>query len=238
MRKKLVNEKRDELKQMPREAFIDRILDYPDQNSLNRDSGNRKRDFPVGKVAEGIRDKGYEMSDKQYYALIHDFAEITVPNMKVAGSSQFKLGEDGPMVNKELVSEDGAKSTYETDFLLRPSDGGNVMVMAQSAEGDLYQVGFVNPKFAAANPITEDMEVPGQFTDYSNGNFKNVSYSFEIDVEPLKQAQAQEQQASASETAEKAQDAEASETAENPLALTADDLDFAKQMELSDLGLS
>lgn len=99
MRKKLVNEKRDELKQMPREAFIDRILDYPDQNSLNRDSGNRKRDFPVGKVAEGIRDKGYEMSDKQYYALIHDFAEITVPNMKVAGSSQFKLGEDGPMLS-------------------------------------------------------------------------------------------------------------------------------------------
>ena len=55
MRKKLVNEKRDELKSMPRTDFIDRICSYPNQALLNQDEEGVGRDIPVGKIAQGIR---------------------------------------------------------------------------------------------------------------------------------------------------------------------------------------
>lgn len=250
--KKLVNEKRDELKQMPRDEFIDRILNYSDQNSLNRDSGNRKRDFPVGKIAEGIAADNYNMSEKQYYALVHDFAGITTPQTKVSGSMQFKDSFDLSQFVGEPASVDGAKATYDLGYVLHPEEDGRISVNLRSEDGELQQIGFAEASFLKNHPITEDVDMRGTVTDYSNGKFKNVSYSMEVDLEKIdmigkpleetaketaeetmgtEQAAAPKTEAAEEAAASKTEAAEEATAApENPLALTDADLKFADDM--------
>ena len=222
--KKLVNEKRDEMKNLEPKELIDRILSYPDQDSLNRDSGMRKREFPVGKVAESVRDRGYEMSDNQRFALIHDFAAITTPTIK----PKERISEAAAALDKEQIAKDGTKTTYQADFTLETMPTGDIVQIGQrttmEVEGRQEPVniiiGSVDPKFVDKFQITEDVQARGTFTDYSNGKFKNVSYEIEVDVEPIVRAHAQEQ----------AQDAAQDAAKENPLALTEADLDFANEL--------
>ena len=188
MRKKLVNEKRDELKSMSRTDFIDRICSYPNQALLNQDEEGVGRDVPVGKIAQGIRDRNYRMSDLQYYLLIHNFAGITVPDMKVVGVT-FRHNNAGEFERK-LIAKDGPVSVYDTTYTLipeptNPYDKNAVKVMAHKENGDLHHLGYLSRDFVAAHPITESIEIHGNFTDHSNGRFKNVSYSLPVDIEPL-----------------------------------------------------
>lgn len=53
-------ERKEELARLPWNALIDRILDYPDQDLLNRNSS-----FQVGEIAEGIRETGYKMTKRK-----------------------------------------------------------------------------------------------------------------------------------------------------------------------------
>ena len=190
MRKKLVNEKRDELKAMDPRDLIDRICAYPDQHILNWDEKNRKRPFPVGLVAKGIQEKGYQMSETQYYALIHNFAGITVPSMRVVGITFRDI--DPNAIAKERISTEGVKQTYETDYTLRPEpdnpyDANAIMVLAHREDGALHQIGYLNKEFAATYPITDELQVHGYLVDYSSGHMKNVSYQLALDTERLEE---------------------------------------------------
>ena len=70
----MVLAKREELEQLPKRELIDRICNYPDQRSLNMDAEGNWRKHPVGNMAHRIRDgQHYQMTDKQYYSLIHHY---------------------------------------------------------------------------------------------------------------------------------------------------------------------
>lgn len=188
MRKKLVNEKRDALKGLSRKELIDRILNYPNQDLLNLDADGNKRKYPLGWMAGSIRNNDYQMTDKQYYTLVHYFAAATVPDMRVVGVSFYE--NDAQKFEKTLVFKEGGKSVYETDYVLRPEpenphDKNAVMVLVRETDGELHHLGYINRGFVSQHQITEEMTVHGLLTDHSNGNFKNVSYSLAIDTEKL-----------------------------------------------------
>ena len=188
MRKKLVNEKRDALKQIPREELVDKIINYPNQKILNRDEEGNKRYFPIGKMAETIKEHDYKMTDKQYYTLLHQFTAITVPEMKVAGVS---FRENDPTeFKKKLVAEKGSMSKYDIDYILQPEpeneyDPNAVRIMIEKEDGALHQIGYVPADFVAAHPITEETTIHGQMTDWSHGKFKNCSYDIAFDIEEI-----------------------------------------------------
>ena len=188
MRKKLVNEKRDMLKQMSPRDLVDKIVDYPNQTILNRDEEGHKRHFPIAVMAKAIKENDYKMSEKQYYTLIHQFTAITVPDMKVAGVS---FRENNPTeFKKTLTAEKGNRSQYDINYILQPEpdnpyDKNAVKVMIEKNDGNLHQLGYVPADFVAAHPITEEMTVHGQFVDWSHGKFKNCSYDIALDVEEI-----------------------------------------------------
>ena len=64
MRKKLVNEKRDMLKQMSPRDLVDKIVDYPNQTILNRDEEGHKRHFPIAVMAKAIKENDYKIKLK------------------------------------------------------------------------------------------------------------------------------------------------------------------------------
>lgn len=190
MTKQLVNQKRGELKQLPRPEFIDRILNYPDWDSLNMDETGKNRPFPIGKMAEKIQENGYKMSDKQYYTLLHHFPQIAIQDLKVVGVTFRK--NNAAEFEKELVSSDGPKSVFKATFTLRPEpenpyDENAVMVLINTASEGMHQIGYLSRDFVAKHRLTEDMEVSGTITDFSNGKFKNVSYALTVDTEKMQQ---------------------------------------------------
>ena len=188
MRKKLLNEKRAELKALPVPELIERITSYPDQDLLNRNEDGSRRKFPTGEVAQGIRDRGYQLSEKQYYALIHNFSAVTVPEMKVVGVT---FRENHPQeFQKTLMEQKGTRSIYEMDYRLTPEpdnpyDANAIRVSVQKTDGSWHQIGYLNKEFAAEHPLFEEQEAKGYLRDYSNGHLKRVSYALSLDTEEL-----------------------------------------------------
>lgn len=189
MRRTMVSNKRAELKALPRRELIDRICSFSDQNLLNFEADGKKREYPVGKMAEGIRDRGYQMSDNQYYTLVHHFALDTIPNLKIVGVT---FRDNDPRVfEKELISDDKkGLQVYETTYTLMPEpenphDANAVKVLSTLTDGSLHHVGYLPRAFVEAHPITESMEITGNILDYSNGKFKMVSYQTALDTEAL-----------------------------------------------------
>lgn len=188
MHKKLVNQKRDELKKLSQKDFIDRICAYPNQDLLNLDDDGEQRRFPVGDMAKWIQKTDYQMSDKQYYTLVHHFAAITVPEEKVVGIT-FRPNNAGTFARK-MIEQDGSKATYEVNYRLQPEpenpyDENACMVLAQQEDDEWHHLGYLPRVFVAEHRIWDTMDVDGYMTDHSNGKFKNVSYYVPMDVEEI-----------------------------------------------------
>lgn len=188
-RKQMIQEKRDALKQIPKRELIDRICNYPDQQSLNRDADGNWRDHPVGQMAHQIRDKqNYQMSEKQYYSLIHHYAALTIPELRVVGVTH---RENDPFdFERTVVGHDKNTTTYDMQYHLKPEpenpyDKHAVAVYVEKRDGSEHQIGYVGRKFLEVHPITEEQTVDGTMIDFSNGRLNNVSYRFPIDTEVL-----------------------------------------------------
>lgn len=186
MRKRLVNQKIEGLKEWPKNDLIHLIRNYPDQDHLNMDEEGNKRTHQIGIMAEVIEKNDYEMTDKQYYSLIDGFAKIVVPEMKVVGVSFRDL--DPASYKKEKVGErnDGVVSTYDIDYHLKPEpenpyDSNAVGVWIETTDGELEQLGYLSKEFVNAHEVEEQV-IQGLMVDHSNGKFKNVSYQIAIDT--------------------------------------------------------
>lgn len=189
MRKRVINERRDELKELPRKDFVDHVRSYPDQESLDLDDKGNKRDHQVGLMAKVIEENDYQMTDLQYYTMIDNFTKVTVPAMKVVGVS-FK-NPDVANFKKDVVGEkaDGKVKEYDIDYHLEkepdnPYDPNAVKVSVENMDGELEQIGYVQRSFVEKYEV-EGTTVQGIMTDYSNGKFKNVSYDIALDTEKL-----------------------------------------------------
>lgn len=188
-RKQLLQEKRELLKQLSKRELVDRICNYPDQRSLNMDVDGNWRNHPIGNMAHHIRDdQHYQMTDKQYYSLIHHYAALTIPELRVAGVTYQTV--DPIQLRRDQVEQAGTKRTYTMQFHLRPEpenmyDSNAVAVYATTMSGDERQIGYVGRKFLEQHPITQEMDVTGTMVDFSNGHFNNVSYRFPLDTEQL-----------------------------------------------------
>ena len=188
-RKQMIQEKRDLLKQLPKQELVDRICNYPDQRSLNMDADGKWRDHPIGNMAHRIRDdQHYQMTDKQYYSLIHHYAALTIPELRVVGVTHQDV--DAMELDWKPVDRAGSKSVYEMQFHLRPEpdnkyDANAVAVYATTTLGEERQLGYVGRKFLEQHPIAQEMDVTGTMIDFSNGHFNNVSYRFPLDTEQL-----------------------------------------------------
>ncbi len=188
MAKKLVNQKRDELKSLSNRDLVDRILSYANQDLLNADENGQDRPFPVRDMADRIREKDYKMSEKQYYTLIHHFAAITVPHMKIVGVTYHE--NDPAKMDLNLIEQDGRKRVYEAPYTLRPEpenpyDPNAVAVWTTLKDGSDHQVGYLSKEFVAAHPMLNGQTVQGNVVDWSNGHFKMVSYQLALDIEPI-----------------------------------------------------
>lgn len=188
-RKQMIQEKRDALKQIPKRELIDRICNYPDQQSLNRDADGNWRDHPVGQMAHQIRDKqNYQMSEKQYYSLIHHYAALTIPELRVVGVTHRE--NDSFEFERTVAGHDKNTTTYDMQYHLKPEpenpyDKNAVAVYVEKRDGSEHQIGYVGRKFLEVHPITEEQTVDGTMIDFSNGHLNNVSYRFPIDTEVL-----------------------------------------------------
>lgn len=194
MRKRIINERRDELKELSRNEFVNHIRNYPDQRSLDIDGDGNKRDHQVGLMAKVIGDRlseddKYEMSDRQYFTMIDNFTKVTVPDMKVVGVS-FR-DPDVSEFKKDLVGEkkNGQVKFYDIDYHLEnepdnPYDKNAVKVSVENVNGELDQIGYLQKEFVEKYEV-EDQVIQGLMVDHSNGNFKNVSYNIALDTESL-----------------------------------------------------
>lgn len=193
MHKKQVNTKRDVLKRMQPKDLVDHICKYPNQDFLNFDE-NGKRDIPVGAIAQNVQSHNYEMSDAQYYTMIHHFAKITVPDVKVVGITFYK--NDPSQFARNQISDNGkGHQIYEVDFILTPEPTNQFDVNAVSvnvrgadiADGvqEYHHIGYLPADFVAIHPIGEETEVHGIMKDVSNGKLKSVSYTLPLDLEVI-----------------------------------------------------
>lgn len=189
MRKKLVNQKREELKELPRKDFVEHVRSYPDQDQLNFDEEGNKKNHQIGIMAEVVAQNGYKMTDNQYYSMIDGYAKTVVPEMKVVGVS-FQ-DPDVENFKMDLVGErrDGVVSTYDVDYHLKPEpdnpyDKNAVGVWIENQDNELEQVGYLSKEFVEEHTI-EELVVQGLMEDHSNGKFKNMSYQIALDVEPV-----------------------------------------------------
>lgn len=189
MRKRILNERRDELKELTRVDLVNHIRDYHDQESLNVDEKGNKRDHQVGLMASVIEERNYEMTDNQYYTMIDNFTKVTVPAMKVVGVT-FK-NPDVANFKKSVVGENagGQLKQYDIDYHLEnepdnPYDKNAVKVSVENEDGELEQIGYLQRDFVAKYQV-EDGVIQGMMEDHSNGKFKNVSYNIALDTEKL-----------------------------------------------------
>lgn len=191
MRKKLINQQRDIMKQMSRKDLVDHILDYHNVDILDYDEEGNRREKPIAMIAENIRRRDYVMSDAQYYTLLDGFTKITIPEMKVVGTSFRDI--DGEKLQKDLVGKrkDGVVNVYEVDYMLEPEpdnpyDPNAVKIYLPNEDGIHRQhIGYVAKDFLNAHPILEPMIVEGTMEDHSNGKFKNLSFNISFDTEAL-----------------------------------------------------
>lgn len=190
MRKKLINQKRDVMKTWSREALVDHIRAYPNQELLDQDKNRVPRSHPIAMMAKNIQENNYVMSDAQYYTLLDGYTKVVVPEMKVVGVS-FR-NPDVSKFDMNLVGQrrNGEVKTYDVDYILDPEpdneyDPNAVRVSIHDDQGIPQHVGYLSRDFVEEHPITEPMMVAGTLEDHSNGKFKNVSYNIALDTETL-----------------------------------------------------
>lgn len=193
MQKKLVNVKREALRKMEPRALVDHICSYPNQDFLNFDE-NEKRRFPIGAMAHSIKDDNYKMSDAQYYTLVHHFAKITVPDVKVVGIT-FYDNNPKDFAHTKLSDDGRGHTLWDMDFVLTPEpdneyDKNAVRVsvkdtMDENGVQQYHHIGYLPADFVSVHPIGQEMEVHGTMKDSSNQKFKNVSYLMALDLEAL-----------------------------------------------------
>lgn len=193
MRNLTVNEKRNTLKYLSSRELVDRILAYPDQERLNyvfdpEAELMRRREYPVGKMAERARDNQYQVSNTLFHTLVHHFASDTVQDMKIVGVT-FRPN-DPREFQKTLLSDRKGFQAYEVNYSFEPEpdnpyDKNAVKVLIPKTNGELHHVGYLPRTFVEQHPITEPMETHGFILDYSNGHFKHVSYQASLDMEQI-----------------------------------------------------
>lgn len=184
----MVREKRSELKNLDRRELIDRIVNFSDQKRLDFDEEEKRREYPTGKMARSIQQNGYQMSDNQYYTLIHHFAADTIPVIKTVGVT-FRQNNAATFEKTFAESPRNGFSIYHTSYHLEPEPTNaydpNAVKVLTFTEGGMHHLGYLPASFVAAHPILEPMDVPGAILDYSNGKFKRCSYQMALDTEFL-----------------------------------------------------
>lgn len=195
-----VKEKEKELLRMSDRDLINRILAFPDREYLNRDEEGKRRKYPSAEMAINARRNieripGWTISDKQKWAMAHSFAEYSNNELKVSGIKFAKA--DPNELQKEMISQHGVKTVYEMDFHLVPEpenehDKNAVAVYVRNESiGDLdvaqkfTKIGYVPAAYTGVHPIANAMIVKGMLTDHSNGHFKTISYTMNMDTEAI-----------------------------------------------------
>lgn len=189
-----IKQKRKELLHMNDKAFIDRILAFPDREKLNRDEDGKRRKYPSAEMAVRARrsmekDPEWKISDKQKYVMADSFAQYSTDELKVAGIKFAKA--DPNTLTKIPVSKDGVKTVYDMQYHLIPEpenehDKNAVAVYVENENDDnKTKIGYVPGAYVAEHPITHPMTVKGTLTDHSNGHFKTISYTMDMDTEAI-----------------------------------------------------
>lgn len=188
-----VKAKRKELLHMDDRALVDRILAFPDREKLNRNEEGKRRKYPSAEMAVRARrsmekDPEYKISDKQRFTMCDSFATYSTDQLKVSGITFAKA--DPRLLVKDEVSKEGVKTVYNMDFHLVPEpdnqyDKNAVGVYVDNVEDGRTKIGYVPGAYVAEHPIVHPMTVKGQLTDHSNGHFKTISYSMDMDTEAL-----------------------------------------------------
>lgn len=198
-------QKEKELLKMPDTDLIDRILAFPDRQHLNRDEEGKRRRYPSAEMAVNARrnmekNPEWKISDKQRWAMAHSFAEYSSDELKVAGI-KFAKADPNELV-KNPLSKEGVKTVYAMQFTLIPEPENEhdknavaVYVRNEKDEGEvtfkdvtyqgLTKIGYVPAAYADIHPITDIMTAKGILTDHSNGHFKTISYTMDMDTEKI-----------------------------------------------------
>lgn len=185
--------KRKELLKLDDRALVDRILAFPDRQRLNREDDGSRRQYPSAEMAVRARrslekDPDYQISEKQRFVMADSFARYSSNELKVAGIT-FAKADPNTLV-KDEASREGVKSVYSMQFHLKPEpenqhDANAVAVYVDNTEGTQTKIGYVPGAYVGEHPIIHPMTVDGTLTDHSNGNFKTISYSMDMDTEAL-----------------------------------------------------
>ena len=189
-----VKSKRKELLHMDDRTLVDRILAFPDRERLNRDDEGKRRKYPSAEMAVRARrsmekDPDYKISDKQRFAMADSFAQYSTNTLKVAGIT-FAKADPNNLAKKE-VSKEGVKTVYDMTFRLEPEpenehDKNAVAVyVANATLTGREKIGYVPGTYVAEHPIVHPMDVKGTLTDHSNGHFKTISYTMDMDTEAI-----------------------------------------------------
>jgi len=182
------NNKVAELKGLSQREFLDRVVNYPDQDVLNYDEDGKRRKFPIGYSAEKMQENGFP-NDASYHGMIKGYASITTPDIKVVGVSFRKTDLDRVVKNKQSHTK-GVNSYYHANFRLVPEPENeydpNAIKVEIESENDTYQhIGYIPKEMAAKYELGEAMDVEGTIIDFSNGKLKNVSYRVPLDTEAV-----------------------------------------------------
>lgn len=188
-----VKAKRKELLRMDDRALVDRILAFPDREKLNRDEEGKRRKYPSAEMAVRVRrsmekDPDYKISEKQRFVMCDSFARYSTDELKVSGITFAKA--DPRQLVKDEVSKEGVKTVYNMNFHLIPEpdnqyDKNAVGVYVDNTEDSQTKIGYVPGSYVAEHPIVHPLSVKGTLTDHSNGHFKTISYTMNMDTEAL-----------------------------------------------------
>lgn len=183
------NNKVAELKNLSQSEFLDRVVNYPDQEVLNYDEDGKRRKFPIGYSAEKMQENGFP-NDASYHGMVNGYASITTPDIKVVGVSFRQTDLDNVVKDKQQHQKD-AVSYYHSNFRLVPEPENeydpNAIKVEIESENDTYQhIGYVPKEMAEKYELDDVMDVEGTIIDFSNGKLKNISYRVPLDTEAVK----------------------------------------------------
>lgn len=175
MGRELLNQKQNELRSLSPWALVDRICTYPDQEFLDQNADGSRRAFPIGGIARGIRDHGYEMSNKQYYTLVQHFSILMTPDLSIENVNL----PDLVTLDQRLGSEPDLQCRIHSDSNL-------ISVSAKTVDGSFCELGTISGRLPKS---VSDADVTGQLQQ-KNGQ---LSIYLALDLEKLESTQGQNQ---------------------------------------------
>lgn len=193
-RKQIVKERMESLSRLNDKELVQAVAAYFAENAT-MPGEKAVKDTAAYLLAEMRTKPGMGISTECRRELIETFSSLCVKEVKLQGvraKNETKKNEglnmpkasDLPMELKdsEYIPVNTMKDTYEMEAVAEGHLGERKCVKIAGVDDDGYVLGYLPKGFSKNHRNIEGMQGTVFAADYSNGNFRNMNYTFIVDL--------------------------------------------------------